>query len=150
MNRDYFGYFLAIISIIYAYYLQRKSIRIKEPIFSIKSNNLISGTVSILENLTISFKDHKIQNLTISKILFFNRGAETITRQDIETINRLSISSETCKILDGSILQVNNQSNNIKVLYDPANKNVFIDFEYLDKIKGQLSKLFILAHLPMI
>src|SRR5688500_3410655 len=98
MKADYIGYALAVLSLIYAYYHYRKGLKIKEPVYSIKSNNLISGSTSTLENLNISYKDYKVENLTVSKILFYNRGAETINRQDIETINPLKISSETCNI----------------------------------------------------
>jgi len=38
--------------------------------------------------------------------------------------------------LDGSLLQANNPSNNIRVRYDPSPKTVFIDFDYLDKNQG--------------
>jgi len=130
------NYTIGILGLILAYYFYKKSIRIKEPVYSTKSNNLISGSVSTLENLNISYKRQKVENLTVSKILFYNRGAETITRQDTKTLNHLSISSETCRILDGSILQVNNPSNNLTVQYDNDNKNVHIDFDYLDTNQG--------------
>ena len=127
------GLILAIIGII----LQIRSTKNKQAVYSVRSNNLISGTVSTLENLNITYKEQKIVNLTASKILFFNRGAETIHRQDIETINPLRISSKDCTILDCSILWENNPSNNFKVHFDRANNNhAHLDFDYLDKDNG--------------
>lgn len=125
-----------IIGLIPTYYFYKKSIRIKEPVYCIKSNNLISGSASTLQNLNISYKDHKVENLTVSKILFYNRGAETIKAEDLETINHLGISSQVCDILDGSILQVNNLSNNLRVHYHKDSKSVFINFDYLDQNQG--------------
>lgn len=125
-----------VIGVVVSYYFYRKSLRTKEPVYSIKSNNLISGTVSTLENLNISYKDYKVQNLTVSKILLYNQGAETITRQDIETKNRLTISSETCTFLDVSILQANNYSNNVEVTLNPLSGHIVVDFDYLDKNQG--------------
>jgi len=69
--------------------LAKRGVKKKEPVFSIKSNNLISSSISILENLNITYKDYKVESLTVAKILFDNQGAETITRQDTETINPL-------------------------------------------------------------
>jgi len=132
----YVGIALAVIGLIASYYFYKLSIRKKEPIYSIKSNNLVSGSTSTLENLTIAYKKRKVENLTVSKILFYNRGAETINKQELETINRLRISSETCRVLDASLLQANNISNNVSVSYDKDGNNVFVDFDYLDKNQG--------------
>jgi len=122
------GTILGIVGIV----LSIRSVKKKEPIYSIKSNNLISGSIATVENMKIDYKDYKGDDLTVSKLLFYNAGSETITRQDLETINRLRVSSETCKILDGSVLQVNNVSNNISLRFDPDSTNIFMDFDYLD------------------
>ena len=121
------GVILAIVGIA----LSVRSIKKKEPIYSIKSNNLISGSVSTLNNLLISYNNQRIENLTVSKILFYNRSSETINKQDIQTINPLTISSETCNILDASLLQANYPSNNFIVTRDTATEDVSIDFDYL-------------------
>lgn len=133
---NYAGLVIGLILAIIGIYLQIKSTKKKEPVYSIKSNNLLSGSSSTLENLTVAYKDQKVENLTVSKILFYNRGTETITSQDIDTINHLKISSETCKILDGSILQTTNMSNNFQVRYENKTEYVYIDFDYLDKNQG--------------
>jgi hypothetical protein len=125
-----------VIGLIPAYYFYKISIKAKEPVYSIKSNNLISGSASTLDNLNISYKKRKVKNLTVSKILIYNRGAETIHRQDIATINPIKISSETCTILDASVLQVNNSANVFKVILEKGSQNIFIDFDYLDKNQG--------------
>lgn len=135
------NYTVGILGLILAYYFYKKSIRVKEPVYSIRSNNLISGSVSTLENLNISYKDYSVSNLTVSKMLFYNRGAETITRKDLETIHPLSISSETCKILDSTVLQVNNPSNVLKASYDEDNKNVYVEFDYLDQNQGTVIQI---------
>jgi hypothetical protein len=132
-NEIVVGAIFFIIGLIPAYYFYVKSIRIKEPIWSIKSNNLISGSVATLKNLSIAYKKHKVENLTVSKVLFFNRGQETITNQDINTVNHLSIASETCQILDAFVLQRNKESNNFEIAYDESLQAVSIDFDYLDK-----------------
>ena len=90
------GLILAIIGII----LQIRSIRKKEPVYSIKSNNVISCYSSTYKNLTVSYKGEKVENFTVSKVLFFNRGAVTLNRDDIATLNQLRIIAHGCNILD--------------------------------------------------
>jgi hypothetical protein len=132
----YAGFILGIIGLVASYYFYRKSIRIKEPVYSIKSNNLISGSASTLENLSVIYKDEKVNNLTVSKVLFYNRGGETITGKDIVNRNFLKISSKSCDVLDSSVIEVNNSSNNFSVYYDKPSKIVAIDFDYLDQNQG--------------
>lgn len=140
-NEIVIGAIFFILSLIPAYYFYVKSIRNKEPVCSIKSNNLISGSVSTLDKLLIEYNNQRIQNLTVSKILFYNRGSETISKQDIQTINPLIISSDTCNIMDASLLQANYPSNNFSVTRKIETEDVFIDFDYIDKNQGAVIQI---------
>ena len=135
-NEIFIGAVFFILGLIPAYYFYVKSIKIKEPVWSIKSNNLISGSISTLEKLKITYGKLKIENLTISKILFLNHGSATIDKRDIQTVNPLRISTKECNILDVSILSVSNPSNNFRVNIDETKKNAFIDFDYVDLNQG--------------
>ena len=139
MNADIFNYAVGIIGTILGIVgivLSVKSIKKKVPTYSIKSVNVISDYTSKYENLAVSYKDKIVENFTVSKVLFYNRGSETITKQDIDTIAPLKISSETCDILDASILQVNKTSNNFRINLDRGKEYVYIGFDYLDKNQG--------------
>jgi hypothetical protein len=130
------GLILAVIGII----LQIKSNKKKELVYAIRSNNLISGSFSNLENLTISYKDQKIGNLTVSQILFFNRGNDTITKQDLMTIHHLGISSDG-EVLDARVIEENYFPNNIKLRHKNNSKDVYIDFDYLDHNHGTIIQI---------
>jgi hypothetical protein len=127
------GLILAVVGI----YLTVKSNRKKELVVSIKSNNIISATVSSIEKLTILYKDfYHVENLTISKVLIYNSGTETITREDLETINHLNITNKL-GLLDASVLQSNYESNNIEISPLDGDTNTrIIKFDYLDKGQG--------------
>jgi hypothetical protein len=105
-------------------------------VYSIKSYNVISDYSSIYENLTVSYKDEKVENFTVSKVLFHNRGAVTLNRDDINTRNRLRIEVKSGNILDATVLQENNPSSDFKVSLDRVNKMVMIDFDYLNQYQG--------------
>jgi hypothetical protein len=125
-----------IIGLIPAYYFYKKGIRIKEPVYSIKSVNVISDYASTYENLTVSYKDEKVENFTVSKVLFFNRGAEPIHREDIATLNHLKIVAKSGNILDTMVVHVNNLSSDFKLDFDRANGCILLDFEYLNQHQG--------------
>jgi hypothetical protein len=127
---------LAVVGLIASYYFYKKSIRIKEPVYSIKSTNVISDYASIYENLTVSYKNKKVENFTVSKVLFFNKGAETLNRDDIAKLNPLRIAITSGNILDTVVLQVNNPSSDFNVSLDRLSGSVIIDFEYLNQHQG--------------
>jgi len=135
------GTFLSLISLFAAYYFYRKSLRLKEPRWAITSNNLIRGYSSKLNELDILYKDHKVENLTISKILFWNRGRDTINRQDIATAEPLVIkSTEEVEILDAKILSNNNESSQISAELENSQQSYLI-FDYLDYDQGAIIQI---------
>ncbi len=134
------GLILAIIGII----LQIRSNKKKEPVYSIKSVNVISDFSSKYQDLAVSYKNREIKNFTVSKILFYNRGAETITLQDIDTVNHLRIEvrffdDDRFDLLDVSVLQFNNYSNQFSVTLNTEKDYwALVEFDYLDKNQGAI------------
>ena len=66
---------LAVVGIV----LTVRSRRVKRLSWAIRSNNLISGFSTRFPSLEVSYARHKAENLTVSKILFWNDGTETIS-----------------------------------------------------------------------
>jgi hypothetical protein len=126
-----------VISLIVSYLSNRKNLRLKEPSWSIRSNNLVEGFSNKVENLKVIYNDICVENLTISKILFWNDGKETINRQDYETINKLRVEcSHNAKLLDAKIISSNNLSSQITIIKSDQNNCAFILFDYLDEKQG--------------
>ena len=131
-----------IIGALVSFYFYRKSLRIKEPCWAVNSSNIIEGYSSKINDLRILFKEEQIENLTISKILFWNKGRETIERKDIETINKLRIvGKKGVKFLDAKILASNNQSSQSIVKITNSGDCVNLYFEYLDQKQGFVSQV---------
>jgi hypothetical protein len=106
------GSILGITGLIAGYIFYRKSLRIKEPFVSFKSYNLIRDYISKFDDLKILYKGRKIQNLTVTKILIWNNGSDTITREDITTIDPFRVVCVgDAKILDAKVLASNNPAN---------------------------------------
>lgn len=131
-----------LIGVIASYYFYRKSVRIKEPCWAIRTNNLIQGYSAQLDNLRVLYQDVNIENLTISKILFWNDGIETIDRGDIETANHLRIFSlDGVELLDAKVLTTNNQSCQFTVNLSSDKTNALLNFDYLDKKQGAVIQI---------
>ena len=81
---NFLDYVLTIIGFVLAYVFYRRSRRSKEPCWSVRNNVLVEGYSSKIGKLDIRFKDEQVENLSIARIAFWNQGAETLDRHDIE------------------------------------------------------------------
>lgn len=130
-----------LIGIIVSYCFYRKSLRLKEPYWAIRSNNLIQGYRTKIDFLKVFFKDEDVENLTISRVLFWNDGADTIDKQDLNTANPLQIVGlNNSRILDVKVLASNNSSSQFKVSLE-ENECVYVDFDYLDENQGAVIQI---------
>ena len=118
------------------------SIRIKQPLFLVKTNNLIHGNISHISGLEVTFKGIRIANLFISKVLFYNCGAETLHKQDIVSSNPLRIVCPNNNfILDAVVVKSNNKSSSITVDVEDERSIAKISFEYLDQGHGGIIQI---------
>ena len=134
-NEIIVGAVFFVLGLIPAYLFYLKSIRIKEPVYFIKNERIIYSYQSTVPNLKITYKKKTIEDLSISTVLFYNRGAETITQQDIDTVNHLRIvANNDVKILDVTIEKYNNPASNFNVILN--NNQAIINFDYINKNQG--------------
>jgi hypothetical protein len=140
----YWGFVIGVVGTILSIvgiYLTIKSNKKKEPVYSIKSVNIISDYSSKYNNLTVAYKGKKVENFTVSKVLFYNRGAEIIDRQNLTTKFHIRVLAVECKVLDARLLQANNLSSDFKVEIDRVNGWVIIDFDYLNTNQGAVFEI---------
>ena len=124
---------IALVSFI-SYLKAKKS---KKPSFTINSNNIIQDFSSQLDDLSIKYKDNNISNLTITKIFFWNRGKMTIDKRDIAKANPVRIQTKNnVQVLDAKIIYTKNNANQISINLSEDNKEIVIDFDYLDNEEG--------------
>lgn len=139
MDTGLIGIIIGVVGIIFSIVFYIKSLRAKRPVWRIRSNNLISDYQNILTKLLISYDGNQVADLTVSKIVFWNSGQETIDRDDIQTANPLRvIVAEGLAFLDVKVLQSCGDSANFSVRVSDDRGAVFLDFDYLDKNHGAL------------
>jgi hypothetical protein len=128
---------LAVIGIVLAYFFYRRGRRTKEACWAIRTNNLVAGYGSKLGDLEVLYKGQKVENLSISRIAFWNEGAETIDRQNLVTANPLRITTKgEVKLLDIKRLAVNNEASGFAVSLENDMGSARIEFDYLDREHG--------------
>ncbi|MDR2570619.1 MAG: hypothetical protein LBD23_10045 [Oscillospiraceae bacterium] len=134
---------LALIGLILTLILYFKGKRKKSIKYYLEGDSLFEDFVEKINGLSIQFFGKQIKTLTVTKIVFWNSGTETINREDFPTNDIFYINIEDgYEILDVSIIRSNNQSNNIAVSLSEDEKKIKIDFEYLDPKNGFILQIF--------
>lgn len=136
------GVVLGALGLAAAYIFYRKSIRTKEPMYWMRSENLIRDNISTITGLRILYNNESIVNLTSTNVAFWNRGAETIDSRDRVVSNPLRIgTSQNIKILDAKIILENNPSSRMHISLEADGSSAYILFDYLDKGHGCIIKV---------
>ena len=130
--------FLAIVGIILACYFYRKSRKTKKPTFAIRSLNLVRNFKSKLKELELRYAGQEVEDLTISRVAFWNNGTDTMHSNDIANADPLRVViNPIYEMLDVEVICVNKNANQFRTAKSEKQKSEFkILFDYLDKHDG--------------
>lgn len=129
------GAITGVLGLITGYVFYKLGTKSKEPCISIRSINLIRDYVATFDNVDILYNGKQVKSLTVTTIMFWNNGRETIDKQDISKAEPLKIKGvNDVRILDVKIISVNNNAS----LFDCPliDNDAHIYFDYLDKKQG--------------
>lgn len=131
------NFLIAIGGIILAVFFYYRGTKNREPVFAIRTYNLLTDSSSKMTGLTINYKTEIVNNLSITKIAFWNQGRETIKKGDIPNGDPLRINArDGIKILDAEVIASNNSANKFDVSAIENQSSIRISFDYLDKNQG--------------
>ncbi|NPE29441.1 hypothetical protein HNV12_16075 [Methanococcoides sp. SA1] len=109
----------------------------KKPCYSTRSFNLVNNLISKVESLKIIYSDKEIKNVTISKLIFWNKGRETIEGSEITTIEPLFIKPKgSIQILDAKIIYSKESANGFSLKKIEGKQGFQLIFDYVDKGEG--------------
>jgi hypothetical protein len=130
---------LALIGVIVSIFLYRKSNKRKRPVFAIRSINVISEDIKRIGGVEINYKSDIIDNLTVTKVAFWNSGNDTINDIDQAPTDKLRIELDNqYTILESELLFQSSNTNNIRI--NNSNNKIYIQFDYLDSNEGGIIK----------
>lgn len=133
------GLFLTILGLFLTWRANKK----REPLFAVRTTKLIKEDAHKISPIHINYLDKEINNLSISKIAFWNNGRETINSADVAKNNPLRIKiDDEYEILDCEIIYIQNTSNGFSVKLYEDRKNISIDFDYLDYNEGFIIQIY--------
>jgi len=105
--------------------------------YAVYTSNLVQNAVSQMSGLEITYKSHCVSVVSVSKIIFWNAGSETLSSLDIVTANPLRVCClGDVQLLDAEVLLANNQSSQISVEKADSGNEAIIRFDYLDNNQG--------------
>lgn len=135
------GLIFGIIGIILAIVFYFKGKKSKKPYYLMKSFNIISDNFgNRIEDIEILFKGQKIKDLTVTKIVIWNSGNETINKSDIPETTKFGIGAkEEIKIYDIEIIENTDTANNITLINHE--QKYLIDFDFIDPNQGIIIKV---------
>jgi hypothetical protein len=135
------GVAIAILGIAVGIALYYKGKKAKKPRYDIKSNNVISGFKAKNVPLEILYSGQKVENVTVSKVVFWNAGDDTLDQSDIASTDPVRIQvTEGCKVLDAKRIYTKNKSNKIEIERQ-GESGVLVKFEFIDKGEGAVIQL---------
>jgi hypothetical protein len=131
---------IGLIATIIAY---KKGQSNRRPLWDMRTFNLISNFNSKLSKVEVLYDKGKVQNLSISRLIFWNEGKREIVNSDISKMDRLRIvtQSKDIRILDAEVLALNASGSTFNINLDIENNEVTLDFDYLNTGKGAVIQI---------
>ncbi len=125
------SFILAALSI----YLFLKSKKIKNPMYCIRSINLIGDLYNRIDGLQINYMGEPISNVYSTNIAFWNNGKGVIHSDDISKTESLRVILPTGTILDKEIVTTTGKSINFNIEQIDEDA-VELNFDFLEKGDG--------------
>jgi hypothetical protein len=127
---------LAVLGVLLAVVFYFRSQKNKTPCFENSSNTIVEGLHRSLEGIEVHYKGIAQERITISKVVFWNAGRDTIDGHDLVQRDPLRIICPTdVEILDIQIVSDNAELNSIQLgesIESDDDRSYPITFEYLD------------------
>jgi hypothetical protein len=128
------GFILSIIFFI-------KSRRIKKPVWGTVSNNYINEKHT--NKITVLYDGKDVNQLTETKVYFWNKGREQINKDDFETIDPFFIElCEPFEILDAIVLKQTNSAINTDLKIGENRRKLYVKYDFLSKNDGTLFQIY--------
>jgi hypothetical protein len=114
----------------------------KKPCYIVQSISILRGFSSRFKDLELLYGGEKIENFTVTKVLFWNGGRDTIHSQDIAEADPLRfIIGENRQILDARVIQAKTDANEFRVEVSEDKLEAIAGFNYVDRNEGAVFQI---------
>ena len=130
---------LGFLSVFIVYFKTKKA---RRPCYAVSSYNIFTDVVSEVESLEVSYAGKQVGSLTSTKVLFWNKGRETIRKDDLAPSDTLKLETEgEVRILDAKILHQKNPANRFHVPTPLHTSMLPLAFDFVDRDEGVVIQL---------
>jgi hypothetical protein len=134
---------LTIVSLFLAVNFYLKGRKQKLPRYALRSSSLVRDLVNKVQGLEMLYSGRHVENLTVSRIAFWNAGRDTISNADVASTDPVIVNIEGgAKILDAKIVYVKNSANKFRISKSSEETKIQIEFEYIDQHEGLIIQFF--------
>lgn len=118
-----------------------RSIKKMKPSYSVRNIKLFSEKIQTIDDLNVLWQGKPLKNLTLSRVLIWNRGREPIRRADIAPADciRIGVDPES-EIIACKVDKCSNNSNNFHARIE--NKIVVVDFDFISFKEGAIIDIY--------
>jgi len=122
-----------ILGVVLAIVFYFKSQKVKSPLYVSKTTNIIKGLTNRIKELEIRYGGQSIENLSVTRIAFWNGGSDTIESTDVPASDPIRAEVRSgCIILEARVARVSNEANRFGIRIEDHTL-VRIIFDYVDK-----------------
>lgn len=120
-----------------------RSKRVKEMVYHRRSHALIGPGLRELENLQIRYRDHPIQELSLTTVAVWNRGRDKVDFSDTAKTDPLRIQVDAGqRILESLITYSSSEANVFALRPSDDGRTLSIEFDYVGLNEGFTATLF--------
>ena len=144
LSQGWVGSLIGLIGLVIAFLLYRASRVGPRPVYHTQALRLIGREEQALpEEVTVLFRDKKVERLTKTYIILWNSGKATVNGENIVVEDPLRLEfSEDSEVLSARVLNFTRRANNFTVNINPRCPNqVICSFDYLDAGDGAAIEL---------
>jgi hypothetical protein len=138
------GLTVGLLGLITGYIFYRKGKRERAPRYALRSKTIVTD-IDNIPGLTVHYTGHgkPIANFTITHIVFWNAGNDTIKKQDVVKSDPVAVTArEGFTILAADVVQFNNPANNFAITSNREKTRATLTFDYVDLNEGVLLQVF--------
>lgn len=125
-----------IFNVILGIVFYKKQLKIKKPVWTYRTDRLIGKREIFEENMPIFCNKDGLCNVSITKVLFFNYGSETIKKEDVKKHIRVNFPKDNIIIGQPKILQSSRPE--IYLTTTKHDNEIILNFDFLDQEDGCL------------
>lgn len=133
---------VAVISLALMVVFYFKGRRVVAVRYAVRGTNLFQNFASKIPDLQVLYGGEQVADVTATKVVLWNGGSETISRDDVASAEPILIRAEEgCRILDAEVIGIKNKANLFSVSAPEDGTVVRVSFDYMDRLEGAVIQI---------